>query len=186
MAGPTELPWTSEPEANRLLARRPLALMIGMLLDQQIPMEKAFIGPYLLRQRLGTDLDARRIAALDPDMLETVFKERPALHRFPASMARRTQELCAYLSEHYEGDPVRVWRGVRSGELLYERLVALPGFGSDKARIFVGVLGKRMGVRPSGWEAQAADWASIADVSAWEQIAELRERKRAAKRAHRT
>ena len=183
MAGPDQLPWTSEPEANRLLASDPLALLIGMLLDQQIQMEKAFVGPYLLHRRLGTDLDARRIAELDPAVLEEAFTTKPALHRFPASMARRTQELCAYLAEHHDGDPTLLWQGAGSGAELYERLVALPGFGSDKARIFVGVLGKRMGVRPEGWEQQAADWASIADVAAWEQITELREKKRAAKQS---
>lgn len=182
---PRSLPFTADEEANRLLAREPLALLIGMLLDQQITMEMAFRGPKLLKERLGGSLDAAHIAGLDPGEFEACFRERPALHRFPGSMAKRTQELCAFIAEHHRGRAVNIWKGVASGTELLERVRALPGFGNDKARIFVGVLGKRLGVRPEGWEQVAADWASIADVDSFERVAEIRAAKQAAKAAAR-
>ncbi|MDP8957865.1 MAG: Fe-S cluster assembly protein HesB [Actinomycetota bacterium] len=181
MAKPKSLPWTESAEANRLLAEDPLALLIGMLLDQQFPMERAFASPYLLAQRLGRELSAADLAAEDPDRLEEVFRGPPALHRYPASMARRTRELCGYLVEHHRGEAERVWAGAPDGAQLYRRLRELPGFGEAKARIFVGVLGKRLGFRPPGWEEQAADWPSIADVATFEDVQKLREQKRALK-----
>ncbi len=181
MTEPTALPWTESEEANRLLARDPLALLIGMLLDQQFPMERAFLGPYLLRERLGRELDAGEIAAADPAVLEDIFKGPPAIHRFPGSMAKRTQELCRHLADHYAGDPGALWTTADTGTELLRRLNALPGFGEAKARIFVGVLGKRLGVGPPGWEEQAADWPSIADVAAWDDVFVLREQKRTLK-----
>jgi uncharacterized HhH-GPD family protein len=180
---PDALHFTPESEANTLLAAEPLATLIGMLLDQQVTMETAFLAPWRLQQRLGEPLDAGRIAAMDPSELEDVFKQRPALHRFPGSMARRTHELCAYLVEHHEGRAEAVWDDAGSGDQLFARLKALPGFGNDKARIFVGVLGKRLGVRPNGWEAVAADWASIADVDSFARVAEIRAAKQAMKAA---
>ena len=181
---PDALHFTPDPEANRLLAREPLAAMIGMLLDQQVTMEWAFGAPLLLKQRLGVDrLDANAIAAMDPAALEEVFRAKPALHRYPASMAKRTYDLCRYLVEHHGGRADGVWAGVASGEELLARVQALPGFGKDKSRIFVGLLGKRLGVQPPGWEAAAADWASIADVDSFERVAEIRAQKRAAKAA---
>jgi uncharacterized HhH-GPD family protein len=186
-SGPAALYFTADPEANRLLAEQPLALMLGMLLDQQVTMEWAFGAPLLLERRLGVDhLDAAAIAAMDPADLEAVFRDKPALHRYPASMAKRTHDLCRYLVDHYDGRADAVWAGVTSGDELLARVHALPGFGKDKARIFVGVLGKRLGVQPPGWEQVAADWASIADVDSFERIAEIREKKRAAKAAKRT
>ena len=176
-------PFTGRPEADRLLTDSPLALMIGMLLDQQVPMEWAFGAPELLRERLGGRLDAAEIAAMDPGDLEDVFRAKPALHRYPGSMAKRTHALCAYLVEHYGGRADAVWSGVGSGEELLARVHALPGFGKDKARIFVGLLGKRLGVRPAGWETAAADWPSIADVDSYERVLEIREQKRAMKKA---
>ena len=182
--GPAALFFTADPEANRLLAEEPLALMLGMLLDQQVTMEWAFGAPLLLKQRLGVEhFDAAAIAAMDPADLEAVFRDKPALHRYPASMAKRTYDLCRYLVEHYDARAEAVWAGVTSGEELLARVQALPGFGKDKARIFVGLLGKRLGVRPPGWEQVAADWASIADVDSFERVAEIREKKRAAKAA---
>jgi uncharacterized HhH-GPD family protein len=178
---PEALPWTENPDANRLLATDPLALLIGMLLDQQFPMERAFLGPHLLRERLGSDLDAETIANLDPDRLVEIFKGPPAIHRFPASMAKRTQELCRVIAEEYGGDAGAIWRMAADGEELLEHLEALPGFGRAKARIFVGVVGKRLGEGPPGWEEVAADWPSIADVAEWEDVASLREQKRAMK-----
>ena len=179
----SSLPWTEDEAANRLLATDPLALVIGMLLDQQFPMERAFYGPYLLRERLGTELDAAAIAEYDPEAFAAIFKGPPALHRYPGSMASRTQSLCAALVETYDGDAAAVWRTASDGDDLYARLRALPGFGDAKARIFAGIVGKRLGEGPEGWESVAADWPSIADVDAWERVAELRAEKRRMKEA---
>jgi uncharacterized HhH-GPD family protein len=154
-----------------------------MMLDQQFPMERAFLGPCLLRERLGRDLDAADIASVDPDELAAVFRGPPAIHRFPGSMAKRAQALCAFLVERYDGDVTRIWADGADGAEVLKRLQELPGYGREKSRIFVGILGKRLGVRPPGWEQQAADWPSIADVATWEDIFELREKKRLAKAA---
>jgi uncharacterized HhH-GPD family protein len=181
---PTALHFTPDAAANRLLASEPVAVMIGMLLDQQVPMEWAFNAPALLKERLGGGpLDATAIAAMDAGALEAIFRARPALHRYPGSMAKRTQALCAHLVEHYGGRADAVWKGAETGDELLARVVALPGFGQAKARIFVGLLGKRLGVRPAGWEAVAADWPSIADVDSFERVLEIREKKKAMKAA---
>jgi uncharacterized HhH-GPD family protein len=181
---PDALHFTPDPEANRLLAQEPLAALLGMLLDQQVTMEWAFGAPLLLKRRLGAEhLDAASIAAMDPADLEAVFRDKPALHRYPASMAKRAYDVCRFLVDNYDGDPEALWTGVSSGDELLARVQALPGFGKDKSRIFVGLLGKRLGVRPPGWEAVAADWATIADVDAFERVAEIRDQKRAAKAA---
>jgi uncharacterized HhH-GPD family protein len=156
---------------------------MGMLLDQQFPMERAFFGPHLLSQRLGRGLDAADLAASDPDELERAFRGPPVIHRYPASMAKRTQELCQFLVDEYNGSADALWETADTGAELQRRLQALPGFGKAKSRIFVGVLGKRMGIRPEGWEEAAADWPSIADVAKWDDIAVLREQKRAIKQA---
>ena len=183
MSPPDALYFTPDAEANRLLAADPLALLLGMLLDQQVTMEAAFRAPLVLQQRLGGRLDAGAIAAMTPEEIDAVFRERPALHRFPGSMAKRAHALCQFIVEHYDGRPEGIWEAAASGDELFARVKALPGFGADKARIFVGVLGKRMGVRPPGWETVAADWASIADVDSFERIGEIRDQKRAAKAA---
>jgi uncharacterized HhH-GPD family protein len=181
---PTALYFTPDAGANRLLASEPLAVMIGMLLDQQVPMEWAFNAPALLKERLGGEpLDATAIAEMEPSALEAIFRAKPALHRYPGSMAKRTQALCAYLVEHYGGRAEAVWTDVPTGDELLTRVIALPGFGPAKARIFVGLLGKRLGVRPAGWEVAAADWPSIADVDSYERVSEIREKKRAMKAA---
>jgi uncharacterized HhH-GPD family protein len=181
---PDALHFTADPEANRLLADEPLATLLGMLLDQQVTMEWAFGAPLLLKRRLGVDqLDAAAIAAMDPTLLEAVFRDKPALHRYPASMAKRTHDLCRHLVDNYDGNPEALWCDVSTGEELLARVQALPGFGKDKSRIFVGLLGKRLGVRPPGWEVVAADWASIADVDTFERVGEIRDQKRAAKAA---
>lgn len=157
-------------KANRLLERDPLALLVGMLLDQQIPMEKAFTSPEVLRERLGGSLDARTIAGYDAEALEAIFREPPALHRFPAAMAKRVQSLAQVLVEQYDGNAAAVWDGVGSGEQLVKRISALPGFGAQKAKIFTALLGKQLGVRPRGWRQAAGDYGaadalrSIADV----------------------
>ena len=178
MPPPTSLPWTENEDANRLLARDPLALLLGMMLDQQFPMERAFLGPYLLRERLGHDLEAADIAGTDPDVLIEIFRGPPAIHRFPGSMAKRAQALCTFVAERYGGEVTRIWADGANAPEVLKRLQDLPGYGKEKSQIFIGVLGKRMGVRPEGWEEQAADWPSIADVAAWEDVFELRAKKR--------
>ena len=174
---PEMLPWTSSEDANRLLATSPLALMIGMLLDQQVRMEVAFHSPHVLAERLGHPLDAARIASIDGDELEAVFRGPPALHRFPNAMARRTQALCQALSHHYDGDAAAIWKTAADGRELLRRLKKLPGFGDAKARIFAGIVGKRLGEGPPGWEEVAADWPSIADIAEFDQIDALRQAK---------
>lgn len=169
--------WTDDPAANELLETDPLALLIGMVLDQQVKMEKAFAGPYVLRQRLG-GLDARAIASMDPARLDAVFRERPALHRFPGNMARRVQAMAAAIVNDYGGDAGSVWRDARTGDELAARISALPGFGEMKTRIMVSILAKKFGVKPPGWEKHAATWHSVADVDSAETMAHAREVKR--------
>lgn len=157
-------------EANKLLAENPLALLIGMLLDQQIPMEKAFTSPDVLRERLGGVLDARAIADYDADALEEIFRRPPALHRFPAAMAKRVQTLARQLVEQYDGDAAAVWAGAATGKEVVQRVGALPGFGTQKAKIFTALLGKQFGVQPEGWRDAAGEYGeagarrSVADV----------------------
>ena len=182
------LPFTDDANANQLLAAEPLALLIGMLLDQQVPMEKAFHSPFDLKVRLGGRLDAAEIAAADPAELAALFAERPALHRFPGSMAARTRDLCRRLVEDYAGDAERVWSSAATGADLYANLKSLPGFGDQKARIFVALLAKRLGVRPPGWEDAAGaygqpGWFSVADIDGPEALGRVREYKRAVKAA---
>ena len=169
--------WTQNEAANELLETDPLALLIGMVLDQQVKMEKAFGGPYELKQRLG-HLDVRKIAAMDPDELDKVFRERPALHRFPGNMARRVQAMCAAVVKDYVGDAASIWRDARSGDELAARISRLPGFGEMKTRIMVSILAKKFGVTPPGWEKQAASWHSVADVDSAESMAHARDVKR--------
>jgi len=169
--------WTGRPEADKLLETDPLALLIGLVLDQQVKMEKAFNGPYDLKQRLG-HLDAGEIASMDPDKLDAIFRERPALHRFPGNMARRVQQLSQVIAERYGGDAAAVWRGVNDGAELARRISELPGFGEQKTLITVAVLAKKYGVRPPGWEAHAAHWHTVADVDSPESMAQAREVKR--------
>jgi uncharacterized HhH-GPD family protein len=169
--------WTDDPEANRLLETDPLALLIGLVLDQQVKMEKAFAGPYVLKQRLG-HLDAHKIAAMDPDKLGAVFRERPALHRFPGSMAQRVQALCQAVVKEYGGDAAAVWTGARDGDDLAARIKKLPGFGEMKVKILVAVLAKKFGVKPAGWEKHAANWHTVADVDSEASMAEARVVKR--------
>ena len=181
-----KLPLTGDDAADRLLEDDPLALLTGMLLDQQVTMEKAFHSPYELKERLGGQLDAAEIAAMDPDKLRAVFADRPALHRFPGSMGERTLELCKALVEHYDGRAERVWETAKDGKELFANLKALPGFGDQKAKIFIALLGKRMGVQPPGWQEAAGFYGehgcySVADVDGPDSLAKVREYKRAAK-----
>lgn len=177
---PTHLHFTGDDEADRLLAEEPLALLVGFVLDQQVTVQKAFSGPLELRRRLGT-FDAAAIAGTDPAELEAVFRERPAIHRFPGNMARRVQELCAAVAEDYGGRAERVWLEAESGEDLKRRLLALPGIGPMKAGSLLAILGKRFGVRPPGWEDVAPQHPTLGDVDSYEALEAYQEKKRAYK-----
>jgi uncharacterized HhH-GPD family protein len=178
------LPFTGNDEADRLLEEDPLALLIGFELDQQVTLQKAFMGPYDLRARIGT-LDAGTIAAMDPARLEEAFRTRPALHRFPGNMAKRTQDLCAAIVRDYGGDAGRVWRDARSGKELEQRLLSLPGIGEMKAKTLIAILGKRFGVKPPGWEDVAPRHPTLGDVDSAATLAEYQAGKRAKKAAMR-
>lgn len=179
-----------DPEADELLGRSPLAALIGMLLDQQVPMEWAFTGPFTLKQRLG-HLDAGKIAAMPVDDFVGVCREKPAIHRFPKSMGERAHAVCEHVVERYDGDASRLWSEAADGDDLYARLREVPGYGDEKAKIFVAILAKRFGVRPDGWEAAAGPFAddvprSVADVSSEEALLEVRRWKKAQKAAKKT
>ncbi len=158
-------------EADALLDDDPLALLIGMVLDQQIPLERAFAAPYELTRRLGRPLDAHALATADPDALAEVFTRQPALHRFPGSMARRVQQLARLLVDKYDGQAADVWRTAADGRDLFRRVAELPGFGVQKAKIFVALLGKQCDVTPDGWRAAAGPFGedgvfrSVADIT---------------------
>ena len=176
-----------DPDADALLSSDPLALLIGMLLDQQVPMETAFAGPKKLDDRIG-GLEVHRIAEMDPDEFAAVCSQTPAVHRFPGSMATRIQSLCAYLVENYDGNVEALWTsGDPDGKEVLKRLKALPGYGDQKARIFLALLGKQIGVEPTGWREAAGDYGtegsrrSIADVVDDKSLHEVREFKKAAK-----
>jgi len=180
---------TGDAAADELLNTDALALLLGMLLDQQVPMEWAFMGPATLKQRLG-HLDAGRIASMDPEELVAAFVQKPALHRYPAAMARRAHDLCVVVEEQYDGDASRMWDEASTGADLFKRLKALPGYGDEKAKIFVAILAKRLGVRPPGWEAVAGVFAdatprSVADIDSPESLAKVRTWKQAQKAAKR-
>ena len=176
---------TDDDQANELLERDPLALLLAMALDQQIPMEKAFKGPYVLRERIGGELSAADLAER-PDLVE-IFGQTPSVHRFPGSMAGRVQELCRALVADYDGRAEAVWEDAADGKELLRRMKALPGFGSQKAQIFVALLGKQYGVRPQGWREAAGAYgkdgvtSSVADVTGPESLLKVRAFKQAAK-----
>lgn len=178
-----------DPDADALLADDPLALLIGMLLDQQVPMETAFAGPKKLADRLG-GIDVHRIAAADPDEFVAVCAQPPAVHRFPKSMGQRIQALCSAIVDDYDGDTAAIWTaGDPDGREILKRLKKLPGFGDQKARIFVALLGKQIGVRPDGWREAAGEYGddgarrSIADVVDEQSLREVREFKKTMKAA---
>jgi uncharacterized HhH-GPD family protein len=178
-----------EDAANELLTRSALALLIAMLLDQQVPLERAFSAPYDLVQRLGHEPTAEELASRAPDELVAVFSQRPALHRFPKAMAARVQELARIIVTEYDGDPAAVWSTAGSGAELLKRVSALPGFGSQKAKIFVALLGKQFGVRPDGWREAAGSFGeegtylSVADISDAESLGRVRSYKKELKAA---
>jgi uncharacterized HhH-GPD family protein len=171
--------FTGDDEADRLLAEDPAALLYGFALDQQVPVPKAFSGPLELKRRIGT-LEPGRIAAMDPAALEEAFRARPALHRFPGSMAKRTQELAAHLQERYDGDAARIWTDAADGHDLQARLYDLPGFGEMKVQSLLAVLAKRLGVRLDGIDDVLPEHTTLGDVDSPAALAEYQ----AAKRAH--
>lgn len=174
-------------DANALLDRSPLAVLLGLVLDQQITMEKAFTSPLVLAQRLGHEPTATELADFDPEALLEHFATPPALHRFPKAMATRVQEVCRVIAEEYDGDVAALWRDAQTGAELYKRIFALPGFGKQKAQIFVALLGKQMGVRPTGWREAAGGYGddgahrSVADIVDDQSLTKVREYKKAAK-----
>ncbi|MDA8103199.1 MAG: hypothetical protein M0Z34_09560 [Nitrospiraceae bacterium] len=178
-----------DPDADELLGSSPLALLIGMLLDQQIPMEKAFRGPKALQERLGGSLDAATIASMDPLELEAAFSAKPAIHRFPAAMAKRTADLCRTVAEQYGNRAERIWTEAANGEDLFGRLAALPGFGPDKSRIFLALLGKQGGLQLRGWREASHPFGepgtamSVADIIDDETLAAVRAFKKEMKAA---
>ncbi len=183
--------WLSgDKAADQLLADSTLALVIGMVLDQQVPFERAFSAPYDLKERLGGGtLTAKKIAALDPAVLLEAFTRYRALHRFPGAMAERVQRLCQVVVDEWGGKPERIWETASSGEELVQRLKALPGFGEQKAKIFAALLGKQLACRPRGWREACAPYGeagttiSVADISSAATLAKVRAHKRDAKKA---
>lgn len=181
---------SQQPEADELLGRSPLAALIGMLLDQQVPMEWAFAGPYTIAQRMGSDdLDAHEIASYDPEKFAELLSAKPAVHRYPGSMGKRIHQLCQYLVEHYDGDAAAVWKDAGTGAELLRRLKELPGFGPQKAQIFLALLGKQLGVRPTGWREAAGPYGepesfrSVADITGPESLTKVRAHKQEMKAA---
>jgi uncharacterized HhH-GPD family protein len=180
-----------EAEANELLRRSPLALLVAMILDQQVPMEKAFSAPYDLTLRLGHEPDARELADFDPEKLIEVFAQRPALHRFPKAMAARVQQVCRIVVDRYAGDPARIWTGAPDGAAALARISELPGFGKQKSQIFLALLGKRYGVNPAGWREAAGEYGregvhvSVADIVDEDSLVRVREHKQQMKAAAR-
>ena len=178
-----------DADANELLSRSPLALLIGMLLDQQVTLEKAFTSPRDLVRRLGHEPTAQELADYDPEALVAIFSERPALHRYPRAMAARVQQLCQLMVDRYHGDAAKLWSGAATGQELLARINALPGFGTDKARIFVAFLGKQYGVRPEGWREAAGHFGdegshcSVADIVDTDSLAAVRAYKQSLKAA---
>lgn len=177
------------PEANDLLNRDPLALLTGMVLDQQIPLEKAFTSPSVLAQRLGHAPTAVELAGYDPEALIAIFATPPALHRFPKAMALRVQEVCRALVEHYDGAADALWTGAADGTELLKRVASLPGFGKQKSQIFVALLGKQYGVEPAGWREAAGGYGvdgsfkSVADIVDGESLGKVRAYKKEMKAA---
>jgi uncharacterized HhH-GPD family protein len=184
-----QIPVTGDPDADRLLAENPLALLIGMLLDQQVTIEKAFTSPRDLVRRLGHEPTAAELAAFDPGALAAIFSAQPALHRYPRAMAGRVQQLCQQIVDRYGGDPAGVWAGAKTGAELLARLRELPGFGADKSRIFLALLGKQYGVRPKGWREAAGHFGekgahySVADIVDAQSLAAVRAYKQGMKAA---
>ena len=190
MAGMTNDPlWlTGDAEADQLLTEDDNALLIGMVLDQQVPMEKAFSGPLVIAQRMGR-LDVAAIAAMTEDDFVALCSRPPAIHRFPAAMAKRVRQVCQVLTEDYDGQAANLWKDARSGNEVKANLERLPGFGSDKAAIFTAVLGKLRGITPDGWRVAAGYYGepdtfrSVADIVDSDSLQKVRETKKSVKAA---
>lgn len=184
-----KLQLSQNPAADALLSSDPLALLIGMVLDQQVPLEWAFAAPLTLKERLGGRLDAAEIAGMDPEVLAKAFVGPPALHRFPGANAKRVQEVCRILVDSYGGKADKVWKGAKTGAELLAQVKALPGFGDQKARIFVALLGKQLGVQPDGWDEVAGafgepgSFKSVADITGPESLGKVRAYKQEMKAA---
>jgi uncharacterized HhH-GPD family protein len=178
---PERLHFTGDEAADELIASDPLALLIGFELDQQVPLQRAFSAPLELRRRLGGRLDTQTLAGMETGELEAIFAQKPALHRYPGVMARRTQDLCAALESEYGGDPERVWSEAASGAELRRRLLDLPGIGEMKARALIAILVNRFGVRPPGWEDVLPTHPTLGDVDSPEALERFQEAKRAYK-----
>ncbi len=174
----TALHFTDDVDANELLAANPLALLIGLALYQQVPVEKAFVGPHVLQQRLGA-LDAASIAETAPDAVEELFKERPAIHRFPAAMAKRVHALAGYIVDAYDGAADGPWRDAPDAKAVVRNLKKLPGFGDYKAKVGFSVLARRLGVQPDGWEDLVANFPTVADIDGPGQLDDFKARKKA-------
>ena len=180
---------TGDPEADALLSSDDNALLIGMVLDQQVPMEKAFSGPLVIAQRMGGGLDVAKIAAMGEDEFIELCSQRPAIHRFPAAMAKRIRQVCHVLTEDYDGQATNLWKDARSGDEVKANLGRLPGFGPDKAAIFTAVLGKLRGITPDGWRDAAGYYGepgtfrSVADIVDYDSLQKVRETKRSVKAA---
>jgi uncharacterized HhH-GPD family protein len=191
MAGMTNNPlWlTGDAEADQLLTEDDNALLIGMVLDQQVPMEKAFSGPLVIAQRMGGRLDVAAVAAMSEDDFVALCSRPPAIHRFPAAMAKRVRQVCQVLTEDYNGQAANLWKDARSGNEVKANLERLPGFGSDKAAIFTAVLGKLRGITPDGWRTAAGYYGepdtfrSVADIVDSDSLQKVRETKKSVKAA---
>jgi uncharacterized HhH-GPD family protein len=191
MAGMTNDPlWlTGDAEADQLLTEDDNALLIGMVLDQQVPMEKAFSGPLVIAQRMGGRLDVAAVAAMSEDDFVALCSRPPAIHRFPAAMAKRVRQICQVLTEDYDGQAANLWKDARSGSEVKANLERLPGFGSDKAAIFTAVLGKLRGITPEGWRIAAGYYGepdtfrSVADIVDSDSLQKVRETKKSVKAA---
>ena len=181
------IPITGNPDADQLLVDDPLALLLGMLLDQQVPMEWAFTGPFTLRERLG-HLDPHQVAAMPVEAFVDVCRDKPAIHRFPKSMGERIHAACVHVVDRHDGHAERIWTEAADAEDVYARLREVPGYGDEKSKIFIAILAKRFGIRPDGWEQVAGPFAddnprSVADVSSEEALHEVRKWKKAQKAA---
>jgi len=175
---PDALPYTDNEQANQLLAQDPFALMMGLVLYQQVPIEKAFEGPQVLKERLGGTLDAKTVADTDPEELEVMFKGPPAIHRFPANMAKRVQAMAGAIDAEYGGDPTLIWADVGDAEELSKRLQELPGFGEYKARVYMGVLARNFEVTPDGWKALMPTWPNVSEIESAADREDLKMRKK--------
>lgn len=177
---PDRLTFTGDDEADRLLVAEPLALLIGFALDQQVTVQKAFFGPLEIQRRTGT-LDAAKLAAIEPEAFADLFRQRPAIHRFPGSMAGKVQALCAAVARDYSGDASRIWTEASDARDLEKRLLGLPGIGPMKAKTLLAILGKRFGIKPAGWDEVAPKTPTLGDVDSPEALARYQAGKRAYK-----